>query len=120
MELIDKGFGLIEDDLKRLRKYKSLKEDLGKYFKIHDDQWKQGGQVSGTKASGKNYIIGKKRIGIKNPRLGAAKGGRLWFYINTKTGEYHRLLLYIAQEEKHYLKATCFKIVGQKIKHLVN
>ena len=115
MELVDRGYDLIEGDLKRLRKYVSLRTDLENYFKIHNDNWKNYSNISCIIAAGKNYCVCKERIGIKNPKMGPSAGGRLWFVINKITGEYYRCLLYTAREEPSYPKSTCFDIVRKQI-----
>ncbi len=119
MELTDTGLDLIKRDLKRLKKYRSLKNDLENYFKIHDDSWKKYRSLSCMKASGKNYIICKQRIGIKNPKLSPSEGGRLWFVVDTSNGNYYRCLLYLAREEPSYPKSKCFKIVHSLIESLL-
>ena len=120
MELIDKGFDLIEKDLKRLKKYTSIKIDLENYFKIHNNSWKRFGMLSCIIASGKNYCVGKQRIGIKDPKMSPSEGGRLWFVINKVTGEYYRCLLYSAKEESSYPKSTCFDVVNSQIRRLIS
>ncbi len=119
MELNDMGFDWIKEDLKRLKKYRSLKTDLINYFKIHNDSWTKYDSLSCIVAFGKNYVICKQRIGIKNPRQSPSEGGRLWFVIDKTTGKYYRCLLYIAKEEPSYPKSVCFKTVNSLVKSLL-
>jgi hypothetical protein len=119
MELNDTGYELIEGDIKRLKKLTSLSTDLENYFKIHNDSWVKYGTVTGIKASGKNYIVVKERIGIKSPKMSPSEGCRLWVVINTSNGNYYRCLLYSAKEEETYKKNVCFKIINDKIRSLL-
>ncbi len=120
MQLNDKGFNLIDGDLKRLgKKCRSIQTDLENYYKIHNDSWIRYGAVPGIIASGKNYQIGKQRIGLLVPKLTPSEGARLWFVINTLTGDYYRCLLYLAREEQSYPQRKCFEIVNLQIKSLI-
>ncbi len=118
MELNDTGFDLIKKDLKRLRKCRSMKADLENYFKIHNDSWTKYSNLSCIIAAGKNYVVCKDRVGIKNPKLSPSEGGRLWFVIDKTTGKYYRCLLYIAKEEPSYPKSVCFEIVNSVVNSL--
>lgn len=119
MELIDKGYDLVKQDLKRLKRLRSIESDLKNYFKVHNDLWSKFNNVSGTIASGKNYIVIKERIATKDPKMTPSEGCRLWVVINTTTGDYYRCLLYSAKEEETYKKSVCFNIVNDKIKTLL-
>lgn len=115
----DFGNSLIEPDIKRLKRLKSLQEDLGTYFTAHINQLETFGRLSCQITADKEYVVCKERIAITRPRLSPSKGCRLWFVITRNSGYYIRCLLYSASEEKTYQKSVCFKLVTERLETLL-
>jgi len=118
MKIKDFGNSLIDSDIGRLKKLKSLEKDLDNYFITHVNQLNGSGRLSCQIASGKDYIVCKQRIAISKPKFPPSKGGRLWFVI-TRNGYYIRCLLYMAKEEKNYKKSICFRIVKERLETIL-
>lgn len=118
MEINDFGNGLIDKDLKRLKKHISLEEDLQNYYTAHVNRLRSFGALSCQIAATKDYIVCKERVAVSSSGLSPSKGCRLWFVI-TKTGYYIRCLLYLASEEKHYKKSICFKTVRERLETIL-
>ncbi|MBU4210480.1 hypothetical protein KKC08_00665 [Patescibacteria group bacterium] len=119
MDLIDCGNDLILSDLKRLKKLKSLKEDLKKYFNYHQNQARNGGNLSCQIATNQGFKICKQRVGTSNPKMSPSEGCRLWFVI-TQDGYYVKCLLYSAKEEKKFPKRKCFDAVYCKLSEFLD
>ena len=116
MNIHDFGNILIQEDLKRLKKFISLPEDLDIYFDYHSRQYKTCGQLSCKTAHESEYIICKERIGIVSPFRSPSKGGRLWFVV-TKGELYIRCLLYLAEEEDFYTSSNNLIILRERLKN---
>jgi len=117
MEVKDFGNDLIRSDIKRLKKLKSLEQDLEKYFNAHAGQLRHFGQLSCEIAFHEGYRVCKQRIAVAHPRLSPSEGCRLWFVI-TKSGTYIRCLLYSAKEEGKYTKSKCFRVIRERLENL--
>ena len=118
MQYTDFGYELVERDIKRLKKLKSLKEDLDIFYTAHTNQLNDFGRLSCEIASTPNYKIYKDRIAVTNPFTPPSKGCRLWFVI-TKDGFYIRCLIYQANEESKFTKSICFKAIKDRLSEIL-
>lgn len=112
------GNSLIEHDIRRLKRFKSLIKDLEIYFGAHSNQYGELGRLSCQIANRPGYIVCKDRIKITTPITPPSKGGRLWFVISS-SGYYIPCLLYAAVEEKNYKTSICFKTVTDRLKGIL-
>ena len=120
MNIIDYGNSLIEGDIRRLKKIRSMDEDLQTFFIAHTNLLNSFGKLSCeiVGAGTKDYIVCKERIRFSNPSTPPSNGGRLWFVV-TKNGFYIRCLLYLAKEEKTYTKSVCFRIIKSNLERII-
>jgi hypothetical protein len=125
MEIRDYGNDLIAQDIKKLKKYKSLKKDLEVYKEYHINQILEENNLSCKKYSGKTtrgdvFWVGKQRIKITNPKTTESNGCRLWFMILFLPKEtlYLRMLLYEVKDEKNYPKSICLKTIEERLRLL--
>lgn len=125
MEVRSYGNDLIDQDIKNLKKYKSLEKDLDIYEEYHTNQIQQDNNLSCRKYSGKTtkgdvFWVGKQRIKITNPRTTESNGCRLWFMILFLPKEilYLRVLLYEVKDEKNYPKSICLKTIEERLEIL--
>jgi hypothetical protein len=125
MTIKNYGNDLINQDIKRLKKYKSLEKDLGVYFNYHtnliDEQRNLPCIVnSGKTLQGDVYWVCKDRIKITKPKTSNRDGCRLWFMVLFKPNVtiYIRILLYQAREENQYPTSICRKIVNERLESI--
>lgn len=116
------GNDLINQDIKRLKKYKSLEKDLEVYFNYHSNLIEEQKNLScivdsGKTLQGDTYWICKDRIKITNPKTANSDGCRLWFMVLFKLNVtiYIRILVYQAREKNKYPTTICRKIANERL-----
>ncbi len=126
MKINDYGNQIISSSLKRLKRLKSLEDDLNVYFKAHKNELQENGLLSCKIADGEGknlrYWVCKERIIITNPKTGSKDGCRLWFiliFLDPNTVFYVRTVLYSVKEEKAYPKSKCYEIVKETIEKIL-
>ncbi len=111
------GFELVADDLKRLRRHQSLREDLEKVFKIINGAWVEHGICMDETRKiyqGDGLICYKHRVPITGSQLGPANGARLIYAIVEKK-KFVPLLTFIAAEESKFPLRICKAIIKKRI-----
>lgn len=116
--LINFGYAVIQEDLKRLKKIESLTKDLDTAFNITNEAWIEHGVC--IDANRHIYSDGeihcyKKRIPITSTNTSPAHGLRL-IYALVKKIHFVPLLLFSAKEEGFYTLKTNKNIIKNRIK----
>jgi len=115
--LVNFGYAIIETDLKRLKNYKSLKEDLDKIFSIVNKPWMEFGKIIDEQRmiyQETDIICYKRRGPVSSHGLSPASGIRL-IYAIVKKSTFIPLLLFLASEEAKYPLRICKDIVKKRI-----
>ncbi len=107
-------------DLKRLKRFKSLKEDIYDCYKIVDGLAKEslypppisafGGLITKLECSLGTLLCFKDRVPITNPPLSSSKGARLIYAIIKEYKLFIPLLVFSANEEGEFYEINRKKI----------
>ena len=115
------GYSLIEEDLKRLKKYTSLVDDLEKLFLIINKPWTEYHTIIDENRKiyqdGNSIVCYKRRGPITSHGLSPSNGIRL-IYAIVKGAHFVPLLLFVASEEPKYPLRTCKAIIKDRVKNL--
>ena len=115
------GYSLIEEDLKRIRKYSGLVDDLNKLFLIVNKPWTEYGAIIDENRKiyqdGNKIICYKRRGPITSCGLTPSGGIRLIYALVNKT-HFVPLLLFVASEEPKYPLRICKVIIKNRVKAL--
>ena len=118
--LIHHGNGFIQDDLRRLRKYVSLLQDLNDVFTIVNNAWvREGALIDKPRLIyQEGEIICLKRRGrVSCFDLTPSEGIRvIYAVIEKKT--FVPLLVFSAKEEPKYPLQVCKRVIKERIKNL--
>ena len=133
------GTGLIAQDLRRLKRWRSLEGDVENHYKIWTGELTDAILQSVfnypkcefiTKKAIKDEEINfyKMRVGVSNPRIPPSGGCRLVFGILLKSKKFIPVLLYAACEEKTFYplngkkfvlkRSGLIQIIDEKLKTL--
>lgn len=130
------GNDLILSDLKRLKKIKSLPEDISSIHKLingmsEESGWPPpvdfcGGLITEFVIDDEKFMCFKDRVPTSNPKLTPSQGCRLIFALSIKSRSFIPLLVFRANEEgqdymingkKYKLTSSNFgKIIDEKLK----
>lgn len=129
------GCSYIKRDLKRLKRIKSLKEDVENHFKIfrgvvNDRQRPQGWPFTCGVADylfeieigDKTFYFYKARQATTNPSSGTAKGVRIIFCVDGDRSKYIPFLVFEASEEDtkyHAPDNRDYLLKGQNFKSII-
>ena len=112
------GYSLIKEDLKRLKKYTSLIDDLEKSFLIVNKPWVEYHAIIDENRKiyqdGDNIICYKRRVPITSYGLSPSSGMRLIYSI-VKGAHFVPLLLFVASEEPKYPLRICKAIIKDRV-----
>jgi hypothetical protein len=131
--------GLITQDLRRLKKWRSLEDDVKNHYKmwagrLSDEilrsvfNYPLCEHITKKVSGGEEINFYKMRVGISNPRISSSGGCRLVFGILLRSKKFIPVLLYAACEEGKFYpingKKICLKksgliqIIDEKLKLL--
>jgi len=131
----DERHVFIKNDLKRLKKLKSLPDDIQNQYRIIQGQIREtgwpppfnfcNGLITRQEINGSAVYFYKDRFAIMNPRLTPSEGGRIIYGLFIKEKLFIPFLVYRANEEGcayevnrkrfHLKKCDLAKIIKEKI-----
>jgi hypothetical protein len=131
------GNDLIQCDLKRLKKWKSLETDISSIFQIINGRVTDlilnsytnfGTFLTEKELDGVKVLFYKERVAILNPRTPPSKGARLVFGVFANERVFLPIFVYAAEEEKKYYNingkrfpltaSNLTKIIEEKLKSI--
>ena len=130
------GNHFIKNDLKRLKRWSSLEEDVLNFFKIlsgglSETKWPPpnsfgGGLITKKQSAEETILFFKDRQGITDPRTNPAQGARIVYGLVKEQRVFIPFLVFSASEEGKYYrinskkllltKSNFTKIIDEKIK----
>lgn len=113
------GNDIIQEDLKRLKSYRSLEQDIDIIFQEVNNAWIRYGMLRDEKdliykSSEEKLLFFKRRSPISSHNLSKKSGARL-IYCIIKKEKYLPFLLFAAKEEPKYPLAECKRIIKKRI-----
>lgn len=115
------GHLLIEEDLKRLKKYTGLVNDLEKLFLVVNGPWVEYHAIIDENRKiyqdGNSIVCYKRRGPVTSHGLSPSSGIRL-IYAIVKEAYFVPLLLFAASEESKYPLSICKAIIKDRVKNL--
>lgn len=128
----DKSNLFIQKDLKKLKHWRSLKNDLFSIYKIaagalSEKNWPPpvnffGGLITHIKSDSVTFLCYKHRIKITNPKISHRKGGRLIYGLIVESRAFIPLLVFPASEEgKFYsINNKKFRLTSSNFAYIIN
>lgn len=112
------GYIVIQQDLKRLKKYTSLEEDLDKFFKRVNKPWIENGAIIDSTRliyAEDDISFYKGRCPVLSHNLSPSEGVRV-IYTIIKRQVFVPFLLFSAKEETNYPLRICKAIIKERLR----